>query len=169
MELSWIEFFTWYNSWILLILKLQEGQIEDDLTLRQAIFFGGVEPQLRANVWPFLLHYYDFRTTFQQRQAIMEEKHQLYQKIKYVTKPPCFAQLNISFQKFLIFVYTTDTMLYRSPLCWIFGTSWLVSRIRKHPLYFQHFKREHGWRGAGMVQEERSVHSREGCRAHGPF
>ncbi|KAG7156946.1 TBC1 domain family member 16-like [Homarus americanus] len=58
-----------------------EGQIEDDLALRRAIFFGGVEPQLRANVWPFLLHYYDFRTSFQQRQAIMEEKHQLYHKI----------------------------------------------------------------------------------------
>ncbi|XP_042203048.1 TBC1 domain family member 16-like [Homarus americanus] len=59
----------------------EEGQIEDDLALRRAIFFGGVEPQLRANVWPFLLHYYDFRTSFQQRQAIMEEKHQLYHKI----------------------------------------------------------------------------------------
>ncbi|XP_050723618.1 TBC1 domain family member 16-like isoform X2 [Eriocheir sinensis] len=59
----------------------EDGQIEDDLALRQAIFFGGVEPQLRANVWPFLLHYYDFRTTFLERQAIMEEKHQLYHKI----------------------------------------------------------------------------------------
>nr|XP_053629773.1 TBC1 domain family member 16-like [Cherax quadricarinatus] len=62
----------------------EEGQIEDDLALRRAIFFGGVEPELRANVWPFLLHYYDFRTTFDQRQAIMEEKHQLYHKINTV-------------------------------------------------------------------------------------
>ncbi|XP_069166722.1 TBC1 domain family member 16-like [Procambarus clarkii] len=66
---SWITYFN------------EEGQIEDDLALRQAIFFGGVEPELRANVWPFLLHYYDFRTSFEQRQAIMEEKHQLYYKI----------------------------------------------------------------------------------------
>lgn len=66
----------------------QDGQIEDDLALRQAIFFGGVEPQLRANVWPFLLHYYDFRTTFLERQAIMEDKHQLYHKIKWVTLVP---------------------------------------------------------------------------------
>lgn len=64
------------------IIASQEGMIEDDLTLRRAIFFGGVEPQLRANVWPFLLHYYDYRTTFVQRQAIMEEKHQIYEKIK---------------------------------------------------------------------------------------
>ena len=69
-----------------LLPLLQDGQIEDDLALRQAIFFGGVEPQLRANVWPFLLHYYDFRTTFLERQAIMEEKHQLYHKIKWVTQ-----------------------------------------------------------------------------------
>ncbi|XP_042888521.1 TBC1 domain family member 16-like isoform X2 [Penaeus japonicus] len=66
---SWITYFS------------EEGMIEDDLTLRRAIFFGGVEPQLRANVWPFLLHYYDYRTTFVQRQAIMEEKHQIYEKI----------------------------------------------------------------------------------------
>ncbi|XP_064108840.1 TBC1 domain family member 16-like [Macrobrachium nipponense] len=66
---SWITYFS------------EEGLIEDDLKLRRAIFFGGVEPQLRANVWPFLLHYYDYRTTFVERQAIMEEKHQLYQKI----------------------------------------------------------------------------------------
>lgn len=69
---SWITYFN------------EEGQIEDDLTLRRAIFFGGVEPQLRANVWPFLLHSYDFRTTFQQRQLIMEEKHQIYQRINSV-------------------------------------------------------------------------------------
>lgn len=62
----------------------EDGMIEDDLTLRRAIFFGGVEPQLRANVWPFLLHYYDYRTTFVQRQAIMEEKHQIYEKINLV-------------------------------------------------------------------------------------
>ncbi|KAK3861423.1 hypothetical protein Pcinc_032616 [Petrolisthes cinctipes] len=66
---SWVTYFS------------EEGQIEDDLALRRAIFFGGVEPQLRANVWPFLLHYYDFRTSFTERQAIMEEKHALYQKI----------------------------------------------------------------------------------------
>ncbi|KAG0712996.1 TBC1 domain family member 16 [Chionoecetes opilio] len=59
----------------------EDGQIEDDLALRRAIFFGGVEPQLRANVWPFLLHYYDFRTSFLQRQAVMEDKHALYSKI----------------------------------------------------------------------------------------
>lgn len=59
----------------------QDGMIEDDLTLRRTIFFGGVEPQLRANVWPFLLHYYDYRTTFVQRQQIMEDKHQLYKRI----------------------------------------------------------------------------------------
>ncbi|XP_047486706.1 TBC1 domain family member 16-like isoform X2 [Penaeus chinensis] len=62
----------------------EDGMIEDDLTLRRAIFFGGVEPQLRANVWPFMLHYYDYRTTFVQRQAIMEEKHQIYEKINLV-------------------------------------------------------------------------------------
>ena len=56
--------------------------IEDDLTIRRAIFFRGIEPQLRSSVWPFLLHYYDFRTTFAQRQIAIEEKHQLYAKIK---------------------------------------------------------------------------------------
>ncbi|KAK7066099.1 hypothetical protein SK128_014850 [Halocaridina rubra] len=67
------------DSWIMYFSE--DGVIDDDLALRRAIFFGGVEPQLRANVWPFLLHYYDYRTTFLERQAIMEEKHQLYQKI----------------------------------------------------------------------------------------
>ncbi|RXG52099.1 TBC1 domain family member 16 [Armadillidium vulgare] len=61
--------------------QFSDGAIEDDLSLRRTIFLGGVEPQLRTNVWPFLLHYYDFRTTFIERQNIMEEKHQLYARI----------------------------------------------------------------------------------------
>ena len=38
-------------------------------TPHQAIFFGGIDPSIRGEVWPFLLHYYSYDSTSQEREA----------------------------------------------------------------------------------------------------
>ncbi|KAF6039399.1 TBC1D16 [Bugula neritina] len=59
-----------------------EGQILDESNLKKTVFFGGIEPSLRREVWPFLLHYYPYESTFEQREHIRNEKYLQYQKIK---------------------------------------------------------------------------------------
>ncbi|XP_034242727.1 TBC1 domain family member 16 [Thrips palmi] len=58
-----------------------EGQIEDDLTLRKGIFFGGLEPSLRSVVWPFLLHCYPFQSTYDEREQVQALRRQEYLSI----------------------------------------------------------------------------------------
>ncbi|KAF2356100.1 Rab-GTPase-TBC domain [Trinorchestia longiramus] len=59
----------------------QEGVIEDDVSLRRRIFLGGLEPQLRSSVWPFLLHCYPYNSTFSQRQQLADHNRELYRKL----------------------------------------------------------------------------------------
>ena len=58
-----------------------EGQIENQMEIRLRIFHGGLEAQLRSCVWPFLLKCYDFDTSFVERQQMLEENRQLYQRL----------------------------------------------------------------------------------------
>lgn len=58
-----------------------DGQLEDDLTLRKGVFFGGLEKDLRPFVWPFLLHCYPNTSTYQEREAYAEIKRKEYQEI----------------------------------------------------------------------------------------
>lgn len=57
------------------------GQLEDDLILRKAIFFAGMDRTLRRHIWPFLLHVYPFQSTFEERILIKEQKRQEYEEI----------------------------------------------------------------------------------------
>uniref|UniRef100_A0A8B9HTQ8 Rab-GAP TBC domain-containing protein n=1 Tax=Astyanax mexicanus TaxID=7994 RepID=A0A8B9HTQ8_ASTMX len=45
------------------------GQVEEEYKLRKAIFFGGIDPSIRGEVWPFLLHYYSYDSTSEEREA----------------------------------------------------------------------------------------------------
>ncbi|XP_029014925.1 TBC1 domain family member 16 isoform X2 [Betta splendens] len=47
----------------------QSGQVEEEYKLRKAIFFGGIDPSIRGEVWPFLLHYYAYDSSSQEREA----------------------------------------------------------------------------------------------------
>lgn len=58
-----------------------EGQIEDDLTLRKGIFFGGLDPSLRTVVWPFLLHCYPIQSTYDEREQLQAMRRQEYLNI----------------------------------------------------------------------------------------
>jgi len=58
------------------------GQVEDDLALRNGIFFGGLEPALRKIVWPFLLHCYSYQSTYEDREQIEAIRGQEYEEIE---------------------------------------------------------------------------------------
>ncbi|XP_059157121.1 TBC1 domain family member 16-like isoform X2 [Physella acuta] len=59
-----------------------DGSIEDVFQLRKAIFFGGLDASIRHEVWPFLLHYFPFTSTFEEREQIRNDKYIEYQNIR---------------------------------------------------------------------------------------
>lgn len=59
-----------------------DGQIEEDYQLRKHVFFGGLDPSLRHESWPFLLHYYPYDSTFDEREHIRNDRYIEYQNIR---------------------------------------------------------------------------------------
>lgn len=59
-----------------------DGQIEEDYQLRKHVFFGGLDPCLRHEAWPFLLHYYPYDSTFDDREQIRNDRYIEYQNIR---------------------------------------------------------------------------------------
>ncbi|XP_063816820.1 TBC1 domain family member 16 isoform X2 [Pseudophryne corroboree] len=58
------------------------GQVEEEYKLRKAIFFGGIDPSLRGEVWPFLLGYYGWETTSEEREALRVQRREEYAHIQ---------------------------------------------------------------------------------------
>ncbi|KAK2829379.1 hypothetical protein Q7C36_017369 [Tachysurus vachellii] len=58
------------------------GQVEEEYKLRKAIFFGGLDPSIRGEVWPFLLHYYSYDSSSEEREAWRLQKRTEYQEIQ---------------------------------------------------------------------------------------
>ncbi|CAF0769809.1 unnamed protein product [Didymodactylos carnosus] len=52
------------------------------LITADSIFFGGIDPSISRDVWPFLLHLYPFDSTYEQREIIRHQKFLQYQKIR---------------------------------------------------------------------------------------
>lgn len=48
----------------------------------QIIFFGGITPEARRLVWPFLLNVYSFDSTHEERAAIREDYRKVYEALK---------------------------------------------------------------------------------------
>ncbi|XP_054615847.1 TBC1 domain family member 16 isoform X1 [Dunckerocampus dactyliophorus] len=59
-----------------------DGQVEEEYKLRKAIFFGGIDPSIRGEVWPFLLHYYSYDSRSQEREAWRLQKRTHYHDIQ---------------------------------------------------------------------------------------
>jgi hypothetical protein len=57
------------------------GQIINESNLRKTIFFAGIEPSLRKQIWPFLLHRYEFNSTYAERESDDSDKSKLYYQI----------------------------------------------------------------------------------------
>ncbi|KAM9222070.1 TBC1 domain family member 16 isoform 1-T1 [Leptosomus discolor] len=58
------------------------GQVEEEYKLQKAIFFGGIDISIRGEVWPFLLHYYSYGSTSEEREALRLQKRKEYFEIQ---------------------------------------------------------------------------------------
>lgn len=67
---------TWNNQ----ILD-KSGRVEDDLLLRKMVFFGGICPLIRKDVWPFLLRRFPYNSTFKEREAMREMASEEYKEL----------------------------------------------------------------------------------------
>ncbi|CAN7995588.1 unnamed protein product, partial [Ixodes hexagonus] len=59
-----------------------EGRVMHEQELRERIFRGGVEPDLRKEVWTFLLDYYSFDSTYKEREARRKSLKDDYYRMK---------------------------------------------------------------------------------------
>lgn len=48
----------------------------------QAIFFAGLHPSLRHEIWPFLLHYFPYSSMFEEREQLRNDRFIDYQNIR---------------------------------------------------------------------------------------
>lgn len=64
----------------------ESGQIEDVANFRKAAFFGGLSPEVRKEAWKFLLQYFPFVSTYQQREQLRKEKEMQYAEIELSRK-----------------------------------------------------------------------------------
>ncbi|KAM4663287.1 TBC1 domain family member 16 isoform 2-T2 [Discoglossus pictus] len=60
----------------------EAGQVEEEYKLRKAIFFGGIDSSLRGEVWPFLLGYYSWESSSEEREALRAHKREGYSQIQ---------------------------------------------------------------------------------------
>ncbi|XP_021270755.1 TBC1 domain family member 16 isoform X2 [Numida meleagris] len=58
------------------------GQVEEEYKLQKAIFFGGIDMSIRGEVWPFLLRYYSYESTSEEREALRVQKRKEYFEIQ---------------------------------------------------------------------------------------
>ncbi|KAL6226288.1 hypothetical protein ACLB2K_000251 [Fragaria x ananassa] len=59
-----------------------EGRITDSEALRKRIFYGGVEHKLRKEVWPFLLGYHAYDSTYAEREYLKAMKKAEFETVK---------------------------------------------------------------------------------------
>ncbi|XP_046856705.1 TBC1 domain family member 16-like isoform X2 [Xenia sp. Carnegie-2017] len=60
----------------------KSGQLEDVSNFRKEVYYGGVFPDVRKEIWPFLLHFYPFHSRAWERKNIREQKMKEYQDIE---------------------------------------------------------------------------------------
>lgn len=48
----------------------------------QAIFFAGLDPHLRPEMWPFLLYYYPYTSTYEEREHLRNDKYIVFHDIR---------------------------------------------------------------------------------------
>ncbi|XP_042050877.1 TBC1 domain family member 15-like [Salvia splendens] len=59
-----------------------EGRVMDSNSLKKRIFYGGIEHDLRKEVWRFLLGYHTYESTFSEREYLITVKQSAYETIK---------------------------------------------------------------------------------------
>ncbi|KAJ7539104.1 hypothetical protein O6H91_11G077100 [Diphasiastrum complanatum] len=59
-----------------------DGRVVDFKALKKRIFYGGIEPSLRREVWKFLLEHYQFDSTYKERKGLTTQKKEAYITLK---------------------------------------------------------------------------------------
>ncbi|KAL6633680.1 hypothetical protein ACP70R_026351 [Stipagrostis hirtigluma subsp. patula] len=59
-----------------------EGRVMDSKALRKKVFYGGVDHALRKEVWKFLLGYYEYDSTYAEREYLAAMRRSEYEAIK---------------------------------------------------------------------------------------
>jgi len=62
--------------------KDREGRVVDPKALKKLVFYGGVEPDLRPELWKFLLGYYKFDSTYAEREYLVASKREEYRVLQ---------------------------------------------------------------------------------------
>ena len=60
----------------------ENGVVENETELCKHVFFGGLDPGIRREVWPYLLHYLPFNSTKTERHEICRAKAQEYHEVQ---------------------------------------------------------------------------------------
>ena len=75
-------------------------------TFYKAVYFGGIEQQMRRELWPFLLHHYELESTANERREIDRQMRRIYEEAmtewcapahQFLHAPPRFLVLNTFF------------------------------------------------------------------------
>lgn len=56
-----------------------DGVVADETEVYRLVYFGGVDPEIRKEVWPYLLGHYSFGTTQEQREELDLNTHNYYE------------------------------------------------------------------------------------------
>ncbi|EPS58238.1 hypothetical protein M569_16577, partial [Genlisea aurea] len=59
-----------------------DGKLRDGVQFLKKVRSGGVDPNIRSEVWPFLLGVYDFTSTKEERDAIISQKRKEYEMLR---------------------------------------------------------------------------------------
>ncbi|RID74390.1 hypothetical protein BRARA_B01491 [Brassica rapa] len=59
-----------------------EGRVVESKALRERVFYGGIEHHLRKEVWPFLLGYHAYESTYAEREYLRSVKQMEYATLK---------------------------------------------------------------------------------------
>lgn len=60
----------------------KSGRLVNQQKVLDRVRFGGIEPQIRAEVWPFLLGFYDLNSTREERESEKHRKREAYMGLK---------------------------------------------------------------------------------------
>ncbi|CAN8063069.1 unnamed protein product [Agarophyton chilense] len=60
----------------------EKGKLKDIEVMKRAIFAGGIESNARPDVWPFVLGFYNWDSSFEERSELLEKKCAEYNEMK---------------------------------------------------------------------------------------
>jgi hypothetical protein len=60
----------------------QDGRLDDAVKFLKKVRSGGVDPSLRAEVWPFLLGVYELNSTEEERKSLKSQRSKEYEKLR---------------------------------------------------------------------------------------